>query len=240
MNESARSFTSRVSYLGIVVRRTIFILIIGLAGIAVLLSLGTWQVQRLTWKQGILAEIDAKISGAPIALPAAPNVTTHKYQPVEISGRFVEERIRVLVSQKLIGAGYRIIQPFQTKDRVILIDRGFVKIDQIEDLRNDQASVLGNLHWPDEVDDYTPEPDMKRDIWFARDVTALADTLNTDPILVIAREITPDSEKVSPIPISSSGIPNDHLQYAITWFALAAVWAGMSGLFLIGTRRRKS
>jgi surfeit locus 1 family protein len=81
---------------------------------------------------------------------------------------------------------------------------------------------------------------MKRDIWFARDVTALADTLNTDPILVIAREITPDSEKVSPIPISSSGIPNDHLQYAITWFALAAVWAGMSGLFLIGTRRRKS
>ena len=225
---------------GIVVRRTIFILIIGLAGIAVLLSLGTWQVQRLTWKQGILAEIDAKISGVPIALPAAPNVTTHKYQPVEISGRFVEKRIRVLVSQKLIGAGYRIIQPFQTQDRVILIDRGFVKIDQIEDLRNDQASVLGNLHWPDEVDDYTPEPDMKRDIWFARDVTALADTLNTDPILVIAREITPDSEKVSPIPISSSGIPNDHLQYAITWFALAAVWAGMSGLFLIGTRRRKS
>ena len=221
-------------------RRTIFILIIGLAGIAVLLSLGTWQVQRLTWKQGILAEIDAKISGAPIALPAAPNVTTHKYQPVEISGRFVENRIRVLVSQKLIGAGYRIIQPFQTKDRVILIDRGFVKIDQIEDLRNDQATVLGNLHWPDEVDDYTPEPDMERDIWFARDVTALADTLNTDPILVIAREITPDSEKVSPIPISSSGIPNDHLQYAITWFALAAVWAGMSGLFLIGTRRRKS
>ena len=221
-------------------RRTIFILIIGLAGIAVLLSLGVWQVQRLTWKQGILAEIDAKISGAPIALPAAPNVTTHKYQPVEISGRFVENRIRVLVSQKLIGAGYRIIQPFQTKDRVILIDRGFVKIDQIEDLRNDQATVLGNLHWPDEVDDYTPEPDMKRDIWFARDVTALADTLNTDPILVIAREITPDSEKVSPIPISSSGIPNDHLQYAITWFALAAVWAGMSGLFLIGTRRRKS
>ena len=221
-------------------RRTIFILIIGLAGLAVLLSLGAWQVQRLTWKQGILAEIDAKISGAPIALPAAPNVTPHKYQPVEISGRFVEKRIRVLVSQKLIGAGYRIIQPFQTQDRVILIDRGFVKIDQIEDLRNDQASVLGNLHWPDEVDDYTPEPDMKRDIWFARDVTALADALNTDPILVIAREITPDSEKVSPIPISSSGIPNDHLQYAITWFALAAVWAGMSGLFLIGTRRRKS
>ena len=221
-------------------RRTIFILIIGLAGIAVLLSLGTWQVQRLAWKEGILAEIDAKISGTPITLPLLPSEEAHKYQPVEVSGRFLETRIRVLVSQKLIGAGYRIIQPFQTADRVILIDRGFVKIDQTEDLRNDAATVLGNLHWPDEVDEYTPEPDLTRDIWFARDVPALAKALNADPILVIAREITPSSEKVSPIPISSSGIPNDHLQYAITWFSLAAVWAGMSGLFLFGTRRRKS
>ena len=221
-------------------RRTIFILIIGLAGIAVLLSLGTWQVQRLAWKEGILAEIDAKIEGTPTTLPLSPNEEAHKYQPVEVSGRFLETRIRVLVSQKLIGAGYRIIQPFQTADRVILVDRGFVKIDQTEDLRNDPATVLGNLHWPDEVDEYTPEPDLMRDIWFARDVSALAKALNTDPVLMIAREITPSSEKVSSIPISSSGIPNDHLQYAITWFSLAAVWAGMSGLFLFGTRRRKS
>ena len=225
---------------GTVVRRTIFILIIGLAGIAVLLSLGTWQVQRLAWKEGILAEIDAKISGTPTTLPLSPSEEAHKYQPVEVSGRFLETRIRVLVSQKLIGAGYRIIQPFQTADRVILVDRGFVKIDQTEDLRNDPATVLGNLHWPDEVDEYTPEPDLRRDIWFARDVPALAKALNADPVLVIAREITPSNEKVSPIPISSSGIPNDHLQYAITWFSLAAVWAGMSGLFLFGTRRRKS
>jgi len=222
------------------VRRTIFILIIGLIGIAVLLSLGIWQVQRLAWKEGILAEIDAKIEGAPSALPLSPTVQAHKYQPIEVSGRFLDTRIRVLVSQKLIGAGYRIIQPFQTDGRVILVDRGFVKIDQTEDLRNDQATILGNLHWPEEVDQYTPEPDLTRDIWFARDVPKLAAALNADPILVIAREITPSSEKVSPIPISSSGIPNDHLQYAITWFSLVAVWAGMSGLFLFGTRRRKS
>jgi len=193
------------------VRRTIFILIIGLAGIAVLLSLGTWQVQRLAWKEGILAEIDAKIAGTPITLPLSPREEAHKYQPVEISGRFLEARIRVLVSQKLIGAGYRIIQPFQTDDGVILVDRGFVKINQTEDLRNDAATVLGNLHWPDEVDEYTPEPDLTRDIWFARDVPTLAKALNADPVLVIAREITPNSEKVSPIPISSSGIPRHEI-----------------------------
>ncbi|NDI04538.1 MAG: SURF1 family protein, partial [Rhodobacteraceae bacterium] len=78
-------------------RRTIFILIIGLAGIAVLLSLGTWQVQRLAWKEGILAEIDAKISGTPTTLPLSPSEEAHKYLPVEVSGRFFETRIRVLV-----------------------------------------------------------------------------------------------------------------------------------------------
>jgi surfeit locus 1 family protein len=72
------------------VRRTIFILIIGLVGIAVLLSLGTWQVKRLAWKEGILAEIDAKIEGPPSALPLSPTVEAHKYQPIEVSGRFLE------------------------------------------------------------------------------------------------------------------------------------------------------
>ena len=221
-------------------QRTIFIFVIGIAGLAVLISLGIWQVQRLSWKEGILSEIDAKIDGAPIAIPVEPNELDHKYQTVQASGQFLDSRIRVLVSQKLIGAGYRIIQPFQLDDRTILVDRGFVKLDQIEDIRTDRATVLGNLHWPDEVDQYTPEPDFNRDIWFARDVEAIGKALNADPILVVAREITPAGEKVSPIPISSSGIPNDHLQYAITWFSLAAVWAGMSGLFLIRTRRRES
>ena len=221
-------------------QRTIFIFVIGIAGIAVLISLGIWQVQRLSWKEGILSEIDAKIDGAPIAIPVEPNELDHKYQTVQASGQFIDSRIRVLVSQKLIGAGYRIIQPFQLDDRTILVDRGFVKLDQIEDIRTDRATVLGNLHWPDEVDQYTPEPDFNRDIWFARDVEAIGKALNADPILVVAREITPAGEKVSSIPISSSGIPNDHLQYAITWFSLAAVWAGMSGLFLIRTRRRES
>ena len=195
MNESARSLTSRVSYWGTVVRRTIFILIIGLAVIAVLLSLGSWQVELLGWNVGILADFVAKFSGTPTTVPLSPSAEAHKYQPVEVSGRFLETRIRVLVSQKLIGAGYRIIQPLQTADRVILVDLGFVKIDQTEDLRNDQASVLGNLHWPDEVDEYTPEPDLTRDIWFARDVPALAKALNADPVLVIAREITPAVKK---------------------------------------------
>ncbi len=173
MNESARSPTSRVSYLGDSGAAHNFYSDYRSGRDCSLLSLGTWQVQRLAWKEGILAEIDAKISGTPTTLPLSPSEEAHKYQPVEVSGRFLETRIRVLVSQKLIGAGYRIIQPFQTADRVILIDRGFVKIDQTEDLRNDTATVLGNLHWPDEVDEYTPEPDLTRDIWFARDVPAL-------------------------------------------------------------------
>ena len=97
------------------------------------------------WKEGILAEIDAKISGAPTTLPLR-QVTKHTSINLSKCLDASLKPVSVLVSQKLIGAGYRIIQPFQTADRVILIDRGFVKIDQTEDLRNDPATVLGNLH----------------------------------------------------------------------------------------------
>ncbi len=56
----------------------------------------------------------------------------------------------------------------------------------------------------------------------------MAETLKTEPLLVIARNISPPDPGVTPLPVDTSGIPNDHLQYAITWYSLAVVW-------LIGT-----
>jgi len=100
-------------------------------------------------------------------------------------------------------------------------------------------SVLGNLHWPDEIDSYTPEPDRDKNIWFARDIEAMANELGTLPILIVASQVSPSQKAVSPLPIDSSSIPNDHLQYAITWFSLAAVWIIMSAVFLRRTRTRK-
>ncbi|MBV1926515.1 MAG: SURF1 family protein [Rhodobacteraceae bacterium] len=215
-------------------RRVLFLLIFGISGTAVLVSLALWQMQRLQWKQGVIAEIEAKVDALPDALPTNPDPIADKYLPVSVSGTLEPGELHVLVSVKQKGAGYRIISPFLTDDgRRILIDRGFTKTENKTAKRNlGPATIIGNLHWPQEIDKYTPAPDA--DNWFARDVPAMAKALETLPILVIS--VTKTDDKLSPLPVDTSRIPNDHLQYAITWFSLALIWATMTAYFMWRTR----
>lgn len=219
-------------------RRMIIPLLIGLLGGAILISLGLWQVQRLAWKQSVLAEIDARIADAPIPLPAAPDPEADRYLPVTATGRFTGEHLDVLVSRKQIGPGVRVVEVFETTDaRRILVDRGFLRQDARNAPRvSGPASVEGNLHWPDEVDSYTPTPDATTGLWFARDVAAMAEALNTEATFIVARR--PTGGEIEPMPVDSSGIPNDHMNYAITWFSLAAVWLGMTAYLLWRIRQR--
>ncbi|WP_037311958.1 SURF1 family protein [Ruegeria halocynthiae] len=216
-------------------RRILFLLIFGFAGLVILLWLGLWQMQRLAWKQDVLSEIESRISADPVDLPNLASVERDKYLPVTVTGEMVPGEIHVLVSVKQVGAGYRIIQSFNTDERTILVDRGFVPVTAKEvDRQNGVMKITGNLHWPDEVDGYTPGPDIDANIWFARDVPTLAAALGADPVMLIARSGTDPG--ITPLPVSATGIPNDHLQYAITWFGLALVWAAMTGYFLWRSR----
>lgn len=220
-------------------RRTLFLLIIGLGGAAILIWLGVWQIQRLAWKEAIIADIDSRVSAAPVALPAAPDPETDAYLPIRATGTIGDDEIHVLVSQKDVGAGYRIIAPFTLEDgRTVMVDRGFVlSRKKTQDRATGPATVTGNLQWPQETDSFTPDPDKAGNIWFARDVPVMADSLQTEPVLLVTRASDPAPDGISPLPVDTSRIPNDHLQYAITWFSLAAIWLGMSLFFL---RRRRA
>jgi surfeit locus 1 family protein len=211
-------------------RRLNFPLILGLGGAAILVSLGIWQVQRLGWKEALLAEINTRIADAPVALPAAPTPEADRFLPVVVEGRYLPGEILVLSGMKGVGPGFRVIAPFETDGgRHILIDRGFVPETAKSELRPAMTDrVVGNLQWPRESDSYTPAPDLTTGLWFARDVPAIAEALGTEPILVVLRETSETDPAVTPQPVTSEGIPNDHLGYAITWFGLAVVWLGMT------------
>lgn len=218
--------------------RALFLLIIGLGGVAILVALGLWQVQRLAWKEGVIADIDARIHATPVAVPTSASAESDSYLPVTASGRFSGDTLRVLVSQKVKGAGYRLITAFETGERRVLVDRGFVSVDsETIELPTGEVMVIGNLQWPRETDGFTPEADTENNIWFARDVPAMAETLGAEPVLIVARSLPDDDPAVTPLPVDTSRIPNDHLQYAVTWFSLAAIWLAMSLLFL---RRRRA
>lgn len=219
--------------------RVISVVMFGLLGMAVLVSLGVWQLQRLAEKEGVLAEIAARIEAAPVVLPEVVDREADRYLPVAATGRFEGETVRVLVSLQGAGPGYRLISGFEVDGRRVLVDRGYLaeRAEQPEPPVGD-VTVTGNLHWPDEVDGFTPDADIARNIWYARDVDALAAYLGTEPVFVIAREISAPDAPVTPLPVSVEGIPNNHLGYAIQWFGLALVWLGMTAFLLWRITRR--
>ena len=222
--------------------RVLLPLVFGIVGTAILVSLGVWQVQRLQWKEAILAQIDTRIMDAPVALPVAPTEADDEYLPVTVVGRYEAAAVDVLVSTKERGPGFRAVTVFVTEDgRRILVDRGFVPEAMKADPRGEGlAEVTGNLLWPDEVDGFTPEPDLGRNLWFARDLPAMAAALNTEPVLVVLRNGSGPDTTATPMPVDSVGISNDHLEYAVTWFSLAAIWVLMTGYFLWRQRRPAS
>lgn len=216
--------------------RVLVPLIFGLAGTAVLVWLGLWQLDRLAWKQGVLAGIEARLAADPVPLPATAT-EADRWLPVAITGQIGPEALRVLVSRKQVGAGYRVISAFDTADgRRILLDRGFVPLETAIP-PGGAARVLGNVHLPDDRLGSTPPNDEAANIWFARDLDRMAAVLGTEPLLVVARSVDPAAAGITPLPVDTATIPNDHFGYAMQWFGLAVVWTVMTGYFLWRNRR---
>ena len=219
--------------------RLVFLMTFGLIGTAILIGLGVWQVQRLGWKQDLLARIETQIAAHPVSLRDATTPNFQRYAPVEATGTFGTDHIRMLASRRTTGAVYRVIRPFDADGfGAILVDTGWVPDGtEIANAPQVRLSIVGNLDAPNETDSFTPAPDLDKNLWFARDVPAMAEALGTEPILLVLRDAPEIDLGVTPWPVDTAGIPNDHLQYAITWFSLAAIWVLMTGYFVLRTHR---
>jgi surfeit locus 1 family protein len=218
--------------------RYVFPGLMGVVGVAILLSLGVWQLRRMEEKRAYLDQIEARIAMAPIALPAMPEEGAHKFQAVVATGRFTGDYLTVLHGLKGTSPGMLVIEAFALPDgRRVMVQRGFIEgmtggfVPTVT-----EATVAGNLHWPQDATASTPAPDEASGLWFARDVPAMAAKLATEPTLIVAREPTGDG--ITPVPVDTSGIPNNHWGYAIQWFLMAATWAGMTVFLLWRIRRR--
>lgn len=219
-------------------RRMIAPLIFGIVGVAILVALGSWQLRRLEWKTAILAEIDARLAAAPVDVPAEPTVEADQYLRVRATGTLDPGELHVYTSAPPRGVGYRVIAPMTLADgRRLLLDRGFVPIAEKDAARaTGPIAVTGSLAWPQETDSFTSPPDREKNIWFARDVALMAAALGTEPAMIVVAESEGPAGPM-PLPVTVN-IPNDHLQYAITWFLLAVVWTLMTGYLLYRIKRR--
>lgn len=213
-------------------------LMIGVIGAAILLGLGSWQMQRMVWKQAMLDEISAMLTQPPVALPAQVDAANDRYRGVVTTGRFTGQAVFKLDSLEGKGPGKRVIAVFETTEgRRVMVDRGlWLDGTEAQPELAHAAEVAGNLDWPRETDSFTPPPDVKTGLWFARDVPAMAAALGTEPVLIVARGPTGDG--IVPAPVDTSAIPNNHWEYVVTWFSLAFVWLGMTAYWLWRIRQR--
>jgi len=220
-------------------RRIFVALIFGLGGVAILAGLGVWQVQRLGWKQSVIADLEQRLGADPAWLPEAPTEARDEYLRVAVTGAYSQGELHVLTSARPWGPGFRVIAPFETaQGRRILVDRGYVPQTEKDAPRTLPAGpVTGALLWPNETDGFTPAPDPDANIWFARDTALMAAALGTEPVMLVAETPPPAAEWPAPQPVSVN-LPNDHLEYAITWFSLCAIWAGMTVALVLRLRRK--
>ena len=221
-------------------RQMIIPALFGLIGAMILVGLGLWQMQRLDWKTALLAQLDGRLQAAPVAMPASPSEKADEFLAVAVDGTLLAGELHVLTSQTNRGPGYRVIQRLDLGGRVILLDRGFIA----QNLKDAARPVLsgqftGNLLWPDEIDTtFTPKPDLGANIWFARDLPAMAAHLGADPVLLVLRKSNETEQVVVPWPLDSANVANNHFQYAMTWFSLAVIWLGMTAFLLWRIRRK--
>lgn len=223
-------------------------IIFGLVGTAVLIGLGAWQVERLARKEAIIARLEQRLAADPVALPVSPDPARDAFLRVRVTGRIGGGELHVLTSLIPYGPGFRVIVPLtDASGRVVLADLGYVP-EAAKDAGYRPAGpveVVGALYWPDETDGFTPAPDREANIWFARDLAPMAEALGTEPLLIAAESYggTPGDSLGGgdwPRPLRLGvDLTNDHLQYAITWFSLALIWAVMSALLVRRERERQ-
>ncbi len=164
-------------------------IIFGVAGVAVLIGLGAWQVKRLGWKDALIARLEQRLAADPVALPARPDPVRDDFPRVRVTGEIDGRELHVLTSLKPYGPGFRVIAPLtDASGRVVLADLGYVP-EAAKDAGYRPAGpveVVGALYWPDETDGFTPAPDRAANIWFARDVDLMAEALRAEPACPIS------------------------------------------------------
>ena len=194
-----------------------------------LLGLGTWQVQRLHWKEALIAERDARLAAPPIALEAVRgDAASYEFRRVRASGAFVPGSNIFLEARTYRGeAGYHVVSPLAVRSGgVVLVDRGWVRGRTAEPTPG-AVTVEGVVRKAGRLSPWTPDNAPARDVWFYVDVPQMAAAKQL-------RDVKPFFIDTGPAP----EIPNNHLPYAVTWYGLAAALAAIYVLLIARRIRR--
>ena len=222
--------------------------------------LGFWQMERKAWKEELIASSEARANAAPVAVSElgewdSLDVEAIDFQPVTMTGQFLDQaqaRVFISLPKKLnrqSGPGYWIVTPFQLKaGGIVYVNRGFVPqeiafTDDYAAPPSDEMTISGVLRRPERAGSATLEPDLSKNVDWIINPERISTVLfpemnNVAPFYVIWQ---PEQTIALPQPalLGEVELPNRHLEYALTWFALA-ILTPILLIFWLWRRKRAS
>jgi surfeit locus 1 family protein len=220
----------------------------------ILLSLGTWQVNRLHWKETLLADIQARSTAPPIdILEVERQLAADEpidYRHATASGRYLNDRERHFLATFQGQSGFYIYTPLELADgRYLFVNRGFVPYDRKDPATRPQSGLDGNqvvtglaraelLEKPSSL---VPDNDEQANIFYWKDLSRMAASVGLPDERVLPffldAEATPVEGGLPKGGVTQIDLPNNHLQYAITWYGLAFALVAVA---LAGLIRRRT
>ncbi|MCM2293230.1 SURF1 family protein [Allorhizobium sp. BGMRC 0089] len=206
----------------------------------VFVGLGVWQVQRLGWKEALIARVDSRIHATAQPAPAQaqwPEITRDKdeYRHVKVTGIYLNQDERLVYASTDLGPGYWVVTPLKQADgSYVLINRGFVPLDKKDPATRpgsqiDKAvTVTGLLRMSEPGGGFLRANKPDQDRWYSRDVVAMARKDGLAPVApyFIDADKSATSDTLPVGGLTQVHFPNNHLQYALTWFAMAIMSLG--------------
>jgi surfeit locus 1 family protein len=224
------------------------LLALALLAFAGFMALGVWQVHRLAWKEDLIARVDARVHANAQAAPghrqwASITREADEYRRVFVQGRFDFSHEVLVHASTALGSGYWVITPLRTDaGDWVLVNRGFIPPEMRDSVSHGDAnaSTVGLLRVTEPKGSFLQTNDPSQDRWYSRDVAAIAahDHLaSAAPYFIDEQAATRADESAWPRPgLTVVQFPNNHLVYALTWFALAAGVAAAAAYVLAHER----
>lgn len=227
------------------------ILLATLIGTAILVTLGVWQVQRLHWKEALLAQLAANAAAAPISLSdaaaAAAQGRDMEFVRVKFTGTYRHEGWKKMIATFQGGQGWIILTPAASSDGfAVIVDRGRIPDARLEsfDKPEGEVTIEGVIRtYRRGRGSFDPDNDPNANLWYWWDVPAMlqASGLPADlkPFPFVVQLLPAATPAQFPAPEEpKANLANNHLGYAITWFGLALTLLGVAGVYVYGLRRR--
>ncbi|MEO9460598.1 MAG: SURF1 family protein [Lentilitoribacter sp.] len=233
----------------------VLVFLILAAVFATLIVLGSWQMKRLEWKETLLTNIELRLASRPISLPALLELSNageeFEYQPVSVTGVFDHTKERHFFATHNGFSGYYVYTPLMGDFGVIFINRGFVPFDfkepttRLEGQIDGAVTVIGLARkmLDEKPSSVVPENDLDKNIYYWKDLRSMVQTTGLsfdDPKLLkffVDADETPNPGGFPQGGVTLIDLPNNHLQYAFTWYGLAATLLCIVVIFLF---RRKT